>query len=53
VGRLEKFYKEVCLLEQPFVKNPEQTVTQFLQEVGKNLGKELQVKGFSRFQVGA
>ncbi len=52
VGRLEKFYKEACLLEQPFVKNPEQTVSQFLQEVGKKIGKELQVKGFSRFQVG-
>ncbi len=51
-GRLEKFYKEVCLLEQLFVKNPDQTVGQFLQEVGKKLGKELQVKGFSRFQVG-
>ena len=53
VGRLEKFYKEVCLLQQPFVKNPEQTVTQFLQEVGKKLGKDLQVKRFSRYQVGA
>ena len=53
VGRLEKFYKEVCLLQQPFVKNPDQTVTQFLQEVGKKLGKDLQVKRFSRYQVGA
>jgi elongation factor Ts len=53
VGRLEKFYKEVCLLEQPFVKNPEQSVGQFLQEVGKKMGKELKVKGFVRFQVGA
>jgi len=52
VGRLEKFYKEVCLLEQPFVKNPEQTVSQFLKEVGKKMKKELQVRGFSRFQVG-
>jgi elongation factor Ts len=53
VGRLEKFYKEACLLEQPFVKNPEQTVGQFLKEVGKKIRKELQVKDFSRFQVGA
>ena len=53
VGRLEKFYKEVCLLQQPFVKNPDQTVTQFLQEVGKKLGKDLQVKRFTRYQVGA
>ncbi len=52
-GRLEKFFKEVCLLQQPFVKNPDQTVTQFLKEVGKKLGKELQVKRFTRYQVGA
>lgn len=53
VGRLDKFFKEFCLLEQPFVKNPDQTVTQFLQEVGKKLGKELKVKRFTRYQVGA
>ena len=52
-GRLDKFFKEFCLLEQPFVKNPDQTVTQFLQEVGKKLGKELKVRGFTRYQVGA
>jgi len=53
VGRLDKFFKEFCLLEQPFVKNPDQTVTQFLQEVGNKLGKELKVRGFTRYQVGA
>jgi len=51
-GRLEKFYKEVCLLQQPFVKNPDQTVAQFLKEVGRKLGKELQVRRFTRYQVG-
>lgn len=53
IGRLEKFFKEVCLLHQPFVKNPDQSVTQFLNEVGKKIGKELQVKRFTRYQVGA
>ena len=53
-GRLEKFFKEVCLLEQTFVKNPDITVTQFLKEVGASLGgKDLKVKRFIRFQVGA
>jgi elongation factor Ts len=53
-GRLEKFFKEVCLLEQPFVKNPDLTVAQLLKEVGGKLGgKELKVKRFSRYQVGA
>ena len=54
VGRLEKFYKEVCLVEQPFVKNSDLTVTQFLKEVGAALGgKDLRVKRFTRYQVGA
>jgi elongation factor Ts len=54
VGRLEKFFKEVCLLEQPFVKNPDQTVTQFLKEVSQKLGKDIKVLGFfTRYQVGA
>ena len=54
VGRLEKFYKEVCLVEQTFVKNPDLTVTQFLKEVGAKLGgKDLKVKRFTRYQVGA
>jgi len=48
-GRLEKFYKEACLLEQAFVKNPDITVGQFLKEVGK----ELQVRRFTRYQIGA
>ena len=53
-GRLEKFYKEVCLVEQTFVKNSDITVTQFLKEVGASLGgKELKVKRFTRYQVGA
>jgi len=54
VGRLEKFYKEVCLVEQAFVKNPDITVSQFLKEVGAKLGgQDLKVQGFTRYQVGA
>jgi elongation factor Ts len=53
-GRLEKFYKEVCLVEQAFVKNPDITVAQFLKGVGAKLGgKDLRVKRFTRYQVGA
>jgi elongation factor Ts len=52
-GRLEKFFKEVCLTEQTFVKNPEVTVAQFLKEVGAKLGgADLKVKRFTRYQVG-
>jgi elongation factor Ts len=53
VGRLEKFYKEVCLLEQPFIKNPDLTVAQLLKDVGAKAGGDPKVKRFARFQVGA
>jgi len=52
-GRLEKFYKEVCLLEQPFVKNPDITVGQLLQENSAASGGELKIQRFTRYQVGA
>ncbi len=52
-GRLEKFFKEVCLVEQPFVKNPDITVSQLLKEAGAKAGGDLQVKRFVRYQVGA
>jgi elongation factor Ts len=51
-GRLEKFFKEVALVEQPFVKNPDQTVTQYAAEVGKVVGDELRIVGFTRFVLG-
>ncbi len=52
-GRLEKFYKEVCLLQQAFVKNPDQTVAEYLKEVGERLGRpEITVRRFTRYQVG-
>ena len=51
-GRLEKFFKEVCLVEQPFVKNPEVTVAQLLKEAGAASGGEVQVARFIRYQIG-
>lgn len=51
-GRLEKFYREVCLVEQPFVKNPDITVTQLLKEASAKAGGSLTVKRFVRYQVG-
>jgi len=52
-GRLEKFFKEVCLVEQPFVKDPDITVAQLLKKAGAEAGGELTVKRFVRYQVGA
>jgi elongation factor Ts len=51
-GKMEKFYEEVCLLEQHFVKDPGQTVGQFVaSHVGK-LGENISVRRFIRFKVG-
>ena len=51
-GRLEKFYKESCLTEQAFVKNPDQSVTDYVNEVAKKLGGTIKVSGFKRFMLG-
>ena len=51
-GKLEKYYAGVSLLEQPFVKNPDQSIQQFVDEVGKEIGSQLKVEKFLRFQVG-
>jgi len=49
---LEKYFAGVSLLEQPFVKNPDQSIQQFVDEVGKEIGSQLKVEKFLRFQVG-
>ncbi len=51
-GRLEKYFKEVVLVEQAFVKNPDISVAQYATEVGKSLGDTLAVEGFTRFVLG-
>jgi elongation factor Ts len=52
-GKLEKFYAQVCLVEQGFVKDPEQTVSDMLAARGKELGDTLTIRRFTRYQVGA
>ena len=51
-GRIEKFYKEVCLLEQPFVKDPDVTIQDLLNELIAKMGENISVRRFARFQVG-
>jgi elongation factor Ts len=51
-GRLEKFYKEVCLMEQPFVKDPDKSVDQIVAEAGKATGQPLKVVRFERLVMG-
>lgn len=51
-GRIEKYLKEICLLEQPFVKNPDITIQDMLNEVVAKMGENISVGRFVRFQVG-
>lgn len=51
-GRIKKYYKEVCLVEQAFVKDAEISVTQYLNGIGKELGGEIKVVAFERFERG-
>lgn len=51
-GRLEKFFKENCLLEQPFVKDPEKTVDTLVKEKIATIGENISIRRFARFVVG-
>ncbi len=51
-GRIAKYYKEVCLLEQPFIKDPDKTIDQLLKEKIAVIGENLSIRRFSRFEVG-
>lgn len=51
-GKLEKFFAESCLLEQPFVKNPDLTVGQMVTEAVAKIGENIQVRRFVRFKLG-
>jgi len=51
-GVIDKYYQTVCLVDQGFVKNPEVTVKQHVDSVAKQLGDEIVVRRFVRFQVG-
>ena len=51
-GKLEKFYEEVCLLDQPFIKDPSITVSELVQQTNARLGENIVVRRFVRFEVG-
>ncbi len=51
-GKLEKFYADVCLLEQPFVKAPEKTVGDYLKETIAKFGENTVIRRFARFKLG-
>lgn len=51
-GKMEKFYQEVCLMEQPFIKNPDITVKGLLEELIVKMGEKILINRFVRFQLG-
>ncbi len=52
MGRIAKFYKEVCLVEQPFVKDGDITVAKYTENVAKELGGHITITGFVRYEKG-
>ncbi len=51
-GKVEKFYKEACLLEQPFVKDADKTIEKLVIENIAKLGENISIRRFARFKVG-
>ena len=51
-GQLKKYFAERCLLDQPFIKNPDQTVGEYVKEHNARLGENIVVRRFSRMALG-
>jgi elongation factor Ts len=52
-GKMEKYFSEICLLEQRFIKNPDITIEQLIKEMIARTGENIVVRRFCRLQVGA
>jgi elongation factor Ts len=51
-GKLERFYSEACLLEQAFIKDPDQKVSDIVNDAGLRLREKIEVRRFARFHLG-
>ena len=51
-GKLDKFYSEICLMEQPYIKDPQKSVEAVVKEAIVKLGENITVKGFARYRLG-
>ena len=51
-GRIKKFYQEICLMEQPFVKDPSYTITDVMNEAILKIGEKLTIRRFVRYEMG-
>ncbi|GGD68133.1 translation elongation factor Ts [Paenibacillus nasutitermitis] len=51
-GRIGKYYEEFCLLEQPFIKDPDKTIANLLNEKISTIGENISIRRFARFELG-
>ncbi len=51
-GKVESYYKEVALLHQPYVREPKKTIADLIKEVSAKVGENIQVRRFTRYQMG-
>ncbi len=51
-GRIQKYYKEVCLMEQPFVKDPDKSIEDIVKEKIAKIGEKISIRRFVRYQLG-
>lgn len=51
-GRVKKFYQDVCLLEQAFVKDPSMTIAQYINEKTIQIGEKISIRRFTRYEMG-
>jgi elongation factor Ts len=51
-GQMSKWLKEICLLDQPFVKDPDRTIDQIQQELIAKIGENIKIRRFTRFELG-
>ncbi|HAE62828.1 MAG TPA: elongation factor Ts [Eubacteriaceae bacterium] len=51
-GRIKKYYQEICLLEQPFVKDPDKTIQEMVNEKISKIGENIKIRRFTRYQMG-
>ena len=51
-GRVKKFYEDVCLLEQPFVKDPSKTIKDIINEAILTIGEKISIRRFTRYEMG-
>ena len=52
MGRINKFYKEVCLVEQEYIKDPDISVTKYVQDTAGKLGGSIKIADYARFEKG-